>query len=575
MQIKNLTGFNLYQLINDTQKVNFKNKPSATLRGLQQRLNLQKINRQDKALTGLNLNLSSLYNCAKNLVDGKEGVFKNLRVVSSNEHIVTATASPGASDVIHEIKVESLAVAQKNWSFETSLITGDENADYDTILTGVSGNLTINNKTIGIGVSGETDTLRNIMYKINGTKDIGVEASFAGNRIVITSNGELSTDIDIADNTTGGLAGGPGGLGLTRNANSGSIDISAGMVVSPQDAQFTVYQRQINDSYTAAIISGDENATANTRLTSLSGTLTINDTTFTAGITERTDTLNNIKETINDANIGVRAEIKDNRLVLTASADDTNEFKITDNTKGGLSYLGGLGLTRKENEDVRDRSAGQVQAGGGTQILTRFTNTIDNAISGLTLELKSISPTNDDDNNFTILEVFPSNLEIEKDIDGVKKSVQELFSEFNNIISELDKLLFKDKTTNIKGILFGNQRLLNLEKNILGAINTNVVVGGKIYNLKNMGAEIGGDKKVTLNEEKLENALSGNFSDLEEYLTSPKGVATKIQNVLKPFYANHTIKIGMQAQEGLDTFRQNYGYSQFNSSNGYFYDFKA
>jgi len=574
MQIKNLSNFNLYQIFNAAQTTKAKNKPSLALQQMQQRLNLQKINKQDKALTALNFKFISLKKAAENLVEGNKSVFQNLKVVSSNKHIVTASASSGASKTIHEIKVDSLAVAQKNRSFEASLITGDGDTDYDTVLTGVSGNLTINNKTVEIGVSGETDTLRNIMYKINETKDIGVETSLAGNRLVITSNGELATDIDIEDNTTGGSAGGPGGLGLTRSANSGSTDTTAGMVISPQDAQFTVYQRQINSSYTAALISGDENATANTRLTSLSGTLTINNTVFTMGVTESTDTLNNIKETINDADIGVRAEIKENRLVLTANANDTNEFKITDKTTGGLSQLGGLGLSRGENLDTRDKSAGLLQAGGGTEIFTRFTNTVDNAISNLILELKSVSPTNENNSNFTTLEIIPPNLRTKEDVESIAKSIQDLFSEFNNSMSELNNSLYTNKATNQKGALFGNKKLESMQNSLLQAVNTTTVSNGKTYNLKSIGAEIEDNKRVTLNEEKLKNILSNDFTGTENLFTSSNGIAVKIQNLLKPIYGNHTIKTGLQTKEGIDVLRENYRYSQFNSSPGYFYDFE-
>jgi flagellar hook-associated protein 2 len=147
---------------------------------------------------------------------------------SSNESVVTATASSTATPAVYSITVTQLAQAHS---------VASDRFDSTSAELGFSGTFTVE----GVAVTVETtDSLNSIRDKIN-TANAGVTASVIDNRLVITSNttGAAST-IDFVDDATTKVLQSLGILDTT-----GAIK---NQLVEARDAAFTVNNLNITRS---------------------------------------------------------------------------------------------------------------------------------------------------------------------------------------------------------------------------------------------------------------------------------------------------------------------------------------
>lgn len=165
------------------------------------------------------------------LVDLKrESTFKPLAACSSDEKILTATATMSASPGTYSITISRLAQAHT--------VASDRQADPSVALD-LSGSFTINGQSITVSA---TDSLQSIRDKINSTPNTGVTASIVDNRLVIQSiNTGASEAITFSD---------PDNVLETLGVLTSTKTVK-NELVAPQDAEFTVngltVTRSVND----------------------------------------------------------------------------------------------------------------------------------------------------------------------------------------------------------------------------------------------------------------------------------------------------------------------------------------
>ena len=191
-----------------------------------EKLPLNHLNRQKTDITAkqnawkdVNTRLNSLYDKLKALQ--KPETFNSMTSKSSNESIVTISASKDAVAGRYDITVDNLATNTR--------ITGKQIDAYDTEgkfkALGMNGILTIKNSD-NIGGQeegfadieiGENDSLKNIVDKINDkSKDTGINATIINSRLVLTDEetGERGISLSYTAPTTGELKGELADLGL-------------------------------------------------------------------------------------------------------------------------------------------------------------------------------------------------------------------------------------------------------------------------------------------------------------------------------------------------------------------------
>jgi flagellar hook-associated protein 2 len=122
-----------------------------------------------------------------------DSAFQVFTAAYSKESIVSASVGATASSGNYNITVSKLAAAHT--------VGSDRQVDDDSVLN-ISGNIKINGKDVAIGVG---DTLVDIKNSINGTADIGVEATIVDNVLKIKMSETGETEITFADDSVTGV----------------------------------------------------------------------------------------------------------------------------------------------------------------------------------------------------------------------------------------------------------------------------------------------------------------------------------------------------------------------------------
>lgn len=209
-----------------------------------------------------------------------------------------------------------------------------------------------------------------------------------------------------------------------------------------------------------------------------------------------TDSLAKVAETINAAGAGVRAAIINDgtgstpfRLALSAAASgrvgrfivDTGSFDL------GLSQL-------DAGHDSR------VFFGSGDPasavLLTNSTNTLDNAVSGVTIDLKSADPD-------------PVTLTLSRDTGAVESAVNAFITAFNSAIERIDFQTRYDSETKARGPLLGDGTTLQLRNSLYQTVQgEGIGLSGRFSRLADVGVTVGSGGTLTLDRDRLRAALA-------------------------------------------------------------------
>ena len=265
------------------------------------------------------------------------------------------------------------------------------------------------------------------------------------------------------------------------------------------------------------------------------GTLQIgaNGESFEVTITSENDTLEQIRDAINDAtdNVGVNASIinaddgaggTESRLVLTSdstgTAYDIGVLVVDadgDNTdSSGLSILSSNNLV----EITASADASIVLDG---QAITRSSNTISDAIAGLTLNLLEADA--GDEKTITISE----------DKSAVRSSVNSFVDAYNALLDSLNQVTFFDSGNNRAGILIGDSSVRNLRFQLSRELGEVVPSVTSDYNsLSALGITSNEDGVYSLNNEVFSEALENNFDDVGlVFADEQNGIAVQLDKI--------------------------------------------
>ncbi len=244
-------------------------------------------------------------------------------------------------------------------------------------------------------------------------------------------------------------------------------------------------------------------AIADTDSTPLGGvgdemTLTVNGEAFTVAGGDMS--LAQLRDAINNApdNVGVSASIisensGSHRLVLT-STETGNDNAV------GLSFTGSLGTDlglTNINDPTLLNSEILID---DLYTISRSSNTIDDAISGVTLNLLAETAGN-------------VKLDISRDTDSVKESVQGFVDAYNEMKTVFGSLSGKGKDLEADSTLRGIQ---NQIQNLFNTVPAGLS-GGFNY-LSEIGLSFQRDGKIALDAGKLESAIGDDFKGVAEVL---------------------------------------------------------
>lgn len=256
-------------------------------------------------------------------------------------------------------------------------------------------------------------------------------------------------------------------------------------------------------------------------------------------LTDEQTSLEGIRDAINKANGSVGASIikaDDNTYYLALTAKDTGtDAQMTVSVSGDAVLNSKLNYTPdsgKGSGALTQQTAAQgssIKLNGIT--VTRQSNTINDAIEGVTLTLKSKNTAD-----------TPEALTIVNDTAPMKKAVQDFVDAYNALqttMGNLTKYTAVDAGTDAQdtsnGVLLGNSTLRGIQTSLKLQIST-AQDGMDISTLNEMGVKQNAKTgMLEVDSDKLQAALSDNSNKVTEFLAgdgSTTGFATKINSYL-------------------------------------------
>ncbi len=209
-----------------------------------------------------------------------------------------------------------------------------------------------------------------------------------------------------------------------------------------------------------------------------------------------TDTLDDIVQTINNSEAGVAVSILNDgsgtrpfRLSLTSRDSgvagrfilDTNGFDL------GLQTL-------DEGDDARVIFGSNDAASG--ILLTSSTNTLDDVVTGLTIDLKNTSED-------------PITVSVTEDTAGVESAINTFIEAYNAILTSIERNTRFDADTGERGALLGDGLLLGLRGGLFNSVQrTNQGFNNTYDRLTEVGLSIGGEGRLEFDREAFREALA-------------------------------------------------------------------
>lgn len=289
------------------------------------------------------------------------------------------------------------------------------------------------------------------------------------------------------------------------------------------------------------------------------GSLTINvgATALNVDISEENSTLTGIRDAINKAgkDSGLTATIVTDpsgaggsRLVLSSTKSGTgNDISIKSNTGGdGLSVLDYTPPPPNATfdptvEDPADPGAPRVigYARDANVVIDGIAisstdNTIDDAIAGVSISLKSAqSP--EDLNDFKTV-----SLSVAEDRGGVRSSLKKFVDAYNKMIGTIGTLtnvtaVGGDDGQPLAGPLVGDASVRSFSSAIRNELGSTVGGSEGMRVLADLGISTQRDGTLKIDDERLDSVLADSFDQVSGFLTGDNGVLARLESRVKPY----------------------------------------
>lgn len=232
----------------------------------------------------------------------------------------------------------------------------------------------------------------------------------------------------------------------------------------------------------------------------LSGSLTIKGHTFNVDTADNDTTLATLASAINSAGIGVRANViadsNGSRLSLVSGTSGAaGQLSVSASLSGASS--GAISISSSQDGEDASLTVDGVS-------ITSSSNTVSNAIPGVTFQLLGSSPG-------TQIQV-----EITNDNTDIESAMSKFVSAYNAVIGDINGQEKNDSNGNPEP-LFGNPTLALIQSQVTGALFAGSA-SGAISNITQLGIGLNDDGTLTLNTDTLDSVLNSNFSDVTGFL---------------------------------------------------------
>lgn len=245
-----------------------------------------------------------------------------------------------------------------------------------------------------------------------------------------------------------------------------------------------------------------------------------------------TATLEDLRGAINDLGAGVTASIINtgsdttpaNRLVLTSSSTGASNgiTIVADNTNLDFLNAGGTGgIDTLQAAQDATLSVGDPALNPVT--LQRSSNTVSDAIPGVTLTLTGTTGT------------ASAQVSVTRDVSGVKENIKALATAYNEVVKFINERNTYDVATKQGGNFFNEPTVRGVLSQIRTALSSTVGGLSTLSTVGEIGFKTERDGTVTVDEAKLDSALSANYAAVKNLFvrqTTSTGIAQLITNAV-------------------------------------------
>ena len=138
-------------------------------------------------------------------------------------------------------------------------------------------------------------------------------------------------------------------------------------------------------------------------------------------------------------------------------------------------------------------------------LLTSSTNSFDDAITGLEIDLLSVGDA-------------PSTINVARDTSGIKTTIKSFVNSYNSFVDATDSLTGFDPETNQRGVLNGNSLIFNITSRLEGLLTKKLSVSNNsIKSLSELGIVFNSSGKLQLKESTLDQKLADDPTAITEF----------------------------------------------------------
>jgi flagellar hook-associated protein 2 len=330
---------------------------------------------------------------------------------TSSSSAVSVASSSGASAGNHTVSVTQLATEATYSNNGTSLtkeVQGSSAADYSS-LSGESFVITLDGTDYTVDLTDVTD--------LDSLQD-AVDGAVGSGKVTVSTNSSGYLEIDAATDS-----------GVQAITVSAAADDDDGLTALGFGDDAILSNRLDTDSVTMGELSNYLSSSTALTFTNNSIAITTNGTTLSF---DEDDTVDEMMDAINDADLGVSIDYDTLSGQFVLTADDTGAGKtMTLTDSGSGNFMSVLLGTYTAGTDAKFSIDGVS--------MTRSSNTI--TLAGVTYTLNDVTTTTDEDGNTTDT---PATVGVAQDTDGVYDLISNFVDAYNELIDSINSLLDED-----------------------------------------------------------------------------------------------------------------------------------
>ncbi len=233
--------------------------------------------------------------------------------------------------------------------------------------------------------------------------------------------------------------------------------------------------------------------------------ITLAGTQHDVAIASGEDTLEGIRDAINDADLGVTATIVNEgtgatpyRLVVTADATGAaNTISFSDD-QGGSGLAAALSFS-----NVQPAADAVVQINGLT--VHRATNVVDDVVPGVT---------------FTLLKAGSSTVTLNPDLASIKQKVQDYVDAHTDLINFINNEIKVSDVTKKGGSFNGESTVRGIKNRILAQYTLSSYPGGALNTLAEVGITLQSDGTLVFDQSDFDEAAQESLEDVTSLFTT-------------------------------------------------------